>query len=77
MNKQSIDAIARRVRHDAAFAGKTVLVTAAKDGVKMYMGNGFVEDKRRAFPYDYTSDGVADQVFQVGLMGMALDVEEA
>ena len=77
MNKQAIDMVAKRIHLDAAFTGKIVLVTAMKDGVKMYMGNGFQPDKRRAFPYDYTNDKVGDQVFQAGLMGMTLEIEEA
>jgi hypothetical protein len=53
-----------------------VLVTTTKDGKKLYMGNGFVEDKRRAFPFRYTTDGVATQIMQVAMqVGVVLDVE--
>jgi len=54
-----------------------VFVTTTKDGVKLYMGNGFQPEKRRAFPYHYDMDKVGDQVFQVALQGIRLDVELA
>jgi len=77
MTAQEIEAVARRANLDKEFTGKMVFVTTTKDGVKLYMGNGFQPEKRRAFPYHYDMDKVGDQVFQVALQGIRLDVELA
>ena len=77
MHINDLDALALRLRLDDEFKGKDekVYVTAVKDGKKFYMGNGFIEDKRRAFPYRYDSHKVGDQIFQAAMNGMFLGVE--
>ena len=77
MHIDDLKALAHRVSIDTEFRGKDekVYVTAVKDGKKFYMGNGFIEDKRRAFPYRYDSHDVGGQIFQAAMNGMFLGVE--
>ena len=79
MHINEVIGFARKVTLDTRFAGKNarVFITAIKDGTKYYMGNGFVTDRRRAFPYHYDDDKVGDQIEQAAGLGMELSVEEA
>lgn len=78
MKPVEAEAVVRIAEYNAEYGEKDtlVLVTTTKDGVKLYMGNGFRPEKRRAFPFRYTTDKVAEQVMTVACrVGVVLDVE--
>lgn len=78
MTPTEVVALARIAEYGKRFKGKRVFLSTVKDGKRLWLGNGWTEDKALARPYHWEMDAVADQVFEVAMrINVVLDVEAA